>query len=124
MKLIYSDLALITLKEIVDFLNYKWTKKEIKTLRKDISNFEKTVNDGIIKHADFEGYPNTQFALIGKKQVKIIYRVIDSEKIEIALFLALQAGSKKTKRTFKPIKVKLQLHFFCNNPLKNNTYQL
>lgn len=34
MKLIYSDLALITLKEIVDFLNYKWTKKEIKTLRK------------------------------------------------------------------------------------------
>lgn len=59
MKLIYSDLALITLKEIVDFLHYKWTKKEIKTLRKDISNFEKTVNDGIIKHADFEGYPNT-----------------------------------------------------------------
>lgn len=97
MKLIYSDLALITLKEIVDFLNCKWTKKEIKTLRKDISNFEKTVNDGIIKHADFEGYPNTQFALIGKKQVKIIYRVIDSEKIEIALFWHCKQGPRKLK---------------------------
>lgn len=34
MKLIYSDLALITLKEIVDFLNYKWTKKKSKLCEK------------------------------------------------------------------------------------------
>jgi len=101
MKLIYSELALETLQEIVDFLNYKWTNKEIKTLRKDIANFEKTVRKGIIKHQDFEEYPNAKFALIGKNQVKIIYRIVDSERIEIALFWNCKQDPQKLKNLLK-----------------------
>ena len=46
MKLIYSELALFSLREIVNYLKLRWTDKEIKTLRKDIEKFE--TNDIVI----------------------------------------------------------------------------
>ncbi|MGC4129895.1 MAG: hypothetical protein QM564_10200 [Bergeyella sp.] len=82
-------------------MNYKWTTKEIETLREDISNFEKTVNEGFIKHQNFDEYPNTKVALIGKKQVKIIYRIVDSEQIEIALFWHCKQDPQKLKNLLK-----------------------
>mgnify|MGYP000946995220 CR=1 FL=1 len=50
MRLVYSTLANDSLQEIVDFLNSKWTKKELSTMRKDIANFEKTSDFKLFKN--------------------------------------------------------------------------
>ena len=52
-KIIYSDLAIESLKEIVEFLNVHWTDKELETLRSDIKIFEQTINIGLLKHQNF-----------------------------------------------------------------------
>ena len=89
MKLIYSELALFSLREIVNYLKLRWTDKEIKTLRKDIEKFEKTLNEKNLIFPNFENYPDTKYTIIGNKQVKIIFRILNSN----CNFLALQTKS-------------------------------
>lgn len=43
MKIIYSNFAIETLKEIVDFLYLKWTEKEVLILKNDINDFQEKV---------------------------------------------------------------------------------
>lgn len=85
-KIIYSDLAIESLKEIVEFLNVHWTDKELETLRSDIKFFEQTINIGLLKHQNFENHKEAKFVLIGNRQVKLIYRLKNPNIAEIAIF--------------------------------------
>jgi hypothetical protein len=95
MKITASTIAKISLNEIVIFLQKNWTKKEILILKNDILKFKKVMKDGVIKHQNFENYPDVKFALIAKRQVKIIYRIISSEEIQIAIFWHCKQDPKK-----------------------------
>lgn len=101
MEVVYSEIAISSLQEIIDFLKINWTQKEINTMNLDIEKFVQTVNDGIIKHQNFEGFANTKFVLIGKKQVKLIYRVENSDRISIALFWHCKQNPQKLKKLLK-----------------------
>ncbi|MEI7488918.1 MAG: hypothetical protein WCJ72_16220, partial [Chryseobacterium sp.] len=65
MKITISETARISLYEIIDFLQVKWTAKEIAVLQADIRKFKQTMIDGIIKHQSLEKSPNIKFTLIG-----------------------------------------------------------
>lgn len=39
MKVIFSNTAIESLKDIIDFLNKNWTQKELKTFNKDLENW-------------------------------------------------------------------------------------
>jgi hypothetical protein len=69
MKITISETARISLNEIIDFLQAKWTAKELAVLQTDIRKFKQTMIDDIIKHQSLEKYPNIKFTLIGKIKV-------------------------------------------------------
>jgi len=96
MKITISETARISLDEIIDFLQAKWTAKEITVLQTDIRKFRQTMIDGIIKHQSLEKSPNIKFTLIGKKQVKLFYE-IKTDEIVIKLFWHCKKDPLKLK---------------------------
>ncbi|SMP24607.1 hypothetical protein [Chryseobacterium profundimaris] len=54
MKITISETAKISLKEIIDFLDAKWTIKEITVLENDIKKFIQTIKDNIVKHPSLD----------------------------------------------------------------------
>lgn len=85
MKITISETARTSLDEIIDFLQAKWTAKEIAILQTDIRKFRQTMIDDILKHQSLEKFPNIKFTLIGKKQIKLFYE-IKIDEIFIKLF--------------------------------------
>lgn len=57
MKITISKTAKILLKEIIDFLDAKWTIREITVLENDIKKFIQTIKDNIVKHPSLEIIP-------------------------------------------------------------------
>lgn len=86
MKIIFSKDALKSLQAITDFLNYRWSEKELKSFRKDLEKFKQSLNDKIISYPTVDSDSRLRFALLGKKQVKV-YFDIQADSIEILLFL-------------------------------------
>lgn len=48
MKILYSETALKTLDTIIEYLELKWSDKQIEFLKKEILKFEEVVKDRII----------------------------------------------------------------------------
>lgn len=110
MKILYSDLALDSLQEIVDFLHQNWTEKEIEVLRKDISDFEIKVQE------NYKLFPISQYddnvrgeTLIGKKQVKILFEKSNDE-IRILLFWNNKGNPHKLIEFLKENIIKCKKH--------------
>jgi len=97
MKITISETAKISLKEIIDFLNIKWTIKEITVLENDIKKFRQTLKDDIVKHPSLEQFPNIKYTLIGKKQVQLMYEV-KTDEIVIKLFWHCRRDPIKLKQ--------------------------
>jgi len=97
MKITISETAKISLKEIIDFLNIKWTIKEITVLENDIKKFRQTLKDDIVKHPSLEQFPNIKYTLIGKKQVQLMYEV-KTDEIVIKLFWHCRRDQIKLKQ--------------------------
>ena len=87
MKIRYSKNALKTLQEIIEFLESKWTDKEIQNLNNDFEKFIQSLDDRIISYPKINSKDNLRFALIGKKQVKVFFELHD-DSVEILLFWA------------------------------------
>ncbi|WP_336733790.1 hypothetical protein [Chryseobacterium sp. VD8] len=85
MKITISETARISLSEIIDFLNSKWTAKEIAVLENDIKKFRQTIKDNIVKHPSLENFPDIKYTLIGKNQIKMMYE-IKTDEIVVKLF--------------------------------------
>ena len=73
MKIIYSQTALKTLDLIIEFLEKKWTSKQIENLKNDIFKFEQTIFYNLIAHQFYSKATEIRFMLIAKRQVKIFY---------------------------------------------------
>ncbi|UZT99539.1 hypothetical protein ODZ84_08255 [Chryseobacterium fluminis] len=110
MKITISETAKISLKEIIYFLEAKWTAKEIAVLKNDIAQFRQTIIDDIVKHPSLEKFPDLKYTLIGKKQIKLIYE-IKTEEILITLFWHCKQDPD-IKTSYKIIKVKPQALLF------------
>ena len=86
-KVIITDLAEETLKEITDFLKVKWTQKELDIMLLDYNNFLANLGLGIIKPRFYKKLEkDIYFSLMGNKQVTIYFEYIDQNTIRILLF--------------------------------------
>lgn len=100
MKIFFSELAIESLQEIINFLSEKWTNKEISVMRNDIEVFQQKVLE------NFKIYPiskydkNVREALIGNKQVKILFEIKNLE-VHILLFWSNKGN---TDRLFELLK--------------------
>lgn len=86
MKIIFSKDAIKSLQEITDFLNHRWSERELKLFRNDLKKFKQSLNDKIISYPTVNLDNKLRFALLGKKQVKVYFE-IQIDCIEILLFL-------------------------------------
>ena len=97
MKIRYSKNALKTLQEIIEFLESKWTDKEIQNLNNDFEKFIQSLDDRIISYPKINSKDNLRFALIGKKQVKVFFELHD-DSVEILLFLPSKGNPENLKK--------------------------
>lgn len=97
MKIIYSQTALKTLNLIIEFLEQKWTSKQIENLKNDIFKFEQTVFDNLIGHQFYSKECEIRFMLIAKRQVKIFYKK-NNNHIEVLAFWHSKGSPKNLKR--------------------------
>ncbi|MBP7498632.1 MAG: hypothetical protein KA796_02055 [Chryseobacterium sp.] len=97
MKIIFSKDALKSLQEITDFLNYRWSEKELKSFRKDLEKFKQSLNDKIISYPTIDSDSKLRFTLLGKKQVKV-YFDIQIDSVEILLFLPSKGNPENLKK--------------------------
>ncbi|MBU8881491.1 hypothetical protein KSK37_00180 [Kaistella sp. DKR-2] len=96
MKVIYSKNALITLHEIIEFLEYRWTEKEIQNLNNDLEKLIESLRDKIISYPQIDSNANLRFAFIGKKQIKVFFET-HNDSVEILLFWANKKDPKHLK---------------------------
>lgn len=96
MKINVTPTARISLKKIILFLKTRWTQREIDLLKSDIKKFRQTIKEGIIVHQSLGKFPHIRFALIAKKQVKILYE-IKEDSVLIKLFWHCKQDPKKLK---------------------------
>lgn len=103
MKIIYSETALKTLSEIIDFLEHKWTSKEIDKLKNDIFKFEQTIYENIITHQYYLKESEIRFMLIAKKQVKIFYKKTIDNKVQVIAFWHSKGSTKNLRKLLKSL---------------------
>ncbi len=68
----FTKIALDSLIEINTFLKYKWSQKQIDNFRNDIESFINSLEIGIVKYPHYRN-SKIQYALLGKKQVTLIF---------------------------------------------------
>lgn len=67
MKIIFSKSATESLREITDFLKYRWSHKELKSFKNDLKKFKQFLKDKIITYPTTESDDKLRFAFLGKK---------------------------------------------------------
>lgn len=86
MRIYYSETAIKSLSVILEFLESKWTNKQIDFLKSEILKFEKTISENLITHQSISFNSNIKFMLIAKKQVKIFYRKLNNDEVRVLAF--------------------------------------
>lgn len=86
MKIVFSKNAIKSLQEIIDFLNHRWSDKELYLFKEDLEKFKQSLSDKILSYPKIDSDSKLRFALLGKKQVKV-YFDIQIDSVEILLFL-------------------------------------
>lgn len=97
MKIIFSNTAIESLKEIIDFLNERWTQKELKLFNKDLEKLIGSFNDKLISYQTIDSDNQLRFTLLGKKQVKVYFEV-KKECVEILLFLPSKGNPENVQK--------------------------
>lgn len=100
MKIVFTKNAIISFQDIIDYLNHKWTQKEINNFKKELEKFIQSVQDGIISYPTLEWNKNLRYALIGNKQVKV-YFDLKPDCIEILLFSPSKSTPQQLKKLLK-----------------------
>lgn len=99
MKVIFSNTAIESLKDIIDFLNKNWTQKELKTFNKDLEKLVESFNDQLISYQTIDSDSQLRFALLGKKQVKVYFE-LKKDCVEILLFLPSKGNPENIQKLF------------------------
>lgn len=95
-KLVWSDESLNNLKVIVDYLENRWTKREIRKFAQLLDKQLKLIEDNPFLFAE-SGKSNGVRKSVLSKQTTIYYQIIDQEVRIIALFDNRQNPNKLFK---------------------------
>ncbi len=101
MKIYYSETAIKSLNVILEFLETKWTIKQINLLKSEILKFEKTISENLIIHQSIASDSNIKYMLIAKKQVKIFYAKINNDEVRVLTFWYSKGNPQQLKKLLK-----------------------
>ena len=101
MRIYYSETAIKSLGVILEFLELKWTNKQIDFLKSEILKFEETISENIITHQSISINSNIKFMLIAKKQVKIFYRKQNNDVVRVLAFWHSKGNPQQLKKLLK-----------------------
>ena len=94
MQIKYSEIAITTFQENLDFLEKIWTQKEINVFLNDVQGVLNELAKG-----NFQQYQRSQLktrsALIGKKHVRMFFRKETEDRILILLFFDVRQDPLK-----------------------------
>ncbi|MBN1599280.1 MAG: type II toxin-antitoxin system RelE/ParE family toxin [Bacteroidales bacterium] len=92
-KLIWSDEAINNLKGIIDYLENRWTKQEIKKFSLLLDKQLKLIENNPFLYAESD-YSNGLRKSVLSKQTSIYYRIVNNEIRIITLFYNRQNPSR------------------------------
>ena len=96
-KLIWSDEALTNLKDIVDYLEKRWTKKEIKKFARLLDKQLKLIKENPFLYAESDKSTELRKSVLSK-QTTIYYRISNYEIRIITLFDNRQNPNKLIRK--------------------------
>lgn len=94
MQVEFSRIAKKSLRENIEFLEKRWTQREIVHLLLDIKKVTNELEAGKYKQYQ-KSQSKTRSALIGKKHIRMFFRKEDENSIKILLFFDLRQNPKK-----------------------------
>lgn len=100
MKILYSETSLKTLDTIIEYLELKWSDKQIEFLKKEILKFEEVVKDRIISHQTLSDDTEVKFMLIAKKQVNVYYEKTEDD-IKVLAFWPSKGNPATLRKILK-----------------------
>jgi plasmid stabilization system protein ParE len=96
-KLIWSDEALNNLKDIIDYLEYRWTKREIKRFAQLLDKQLKLIEDNPYLFAESDKSNGLRKSVLSR-QITIYYNITNFEIRIITLFDNRQNPNKLIKK--------------------------
>lgn len=100
MQVKFSKIAKQTLKENMEFLTQTWTNREIANLLMDVKKVTEDLEEG--KYRQYQkSVQKTRSALIGKKHIRMFFRIENEEQILILLFFDMRQDPKKISDLLK-----------------------
>ena len=94
MQVEFTELAKITLKKNIEFLKTVWTDKEVEEFLDDVENLTLTLKEG--KFLMFQKYSkNKRSALIGRKHVRVYFKIENESLIKILLYFETRENPHK-----------------------------
>ncbi len=99
MKITISAIGEKSFNEIIDFLQARWTINEINNFKLDILKFREHLNNRIITFPKYNS--NISYALVGKRNVKIFFKVVSKKEVVIILFWANKKDPNLLKNLLK-----------------------
>ena len=100
MQVEFTELAKITLKKNIEFLKTVWTDKEVEEFLDDVENLTLTLKEG--KFLMFQEYSkNIRSALIGRKHVRVYFKLQNKNLIKILLYFHTKEDPKKLREYLK-----------------------
>ena len=97
-KILWTEEAIATFNDRIDYLKIHWTEKEIANFRKRSKEYLTTLQQAPLIGKNTGRYKNVHIGLV-IKQVSIIYRVNTHKKqIELLSFIDNRQDPKKTEK--------------------------
>lgn len=93
MQIEFSQIAKQTLRDIIEFLEENWTNREIVTFLFDVKRVTNELKNG--KYRQFQkSSSNTRSVLIGKKHIRMYFRM-EEHTIKVLLFFDVRQDPQK-----------------------------
>lgn len=92
--------AKISIEEIIEFLELKWTEREIDFFFDEIDRLIKTIEDGIIKYP-FYKQTKIQKAFIVKGEISVFFHQKSQNEVDFILFFPNKKDPQQLKNLLK-----------------------
>lgn len=100
MRIIFSKIANRSYEDVIEFLSYNWTEREIDIFIDDAQQIIDQLKAG--KFRQFQRYSSDiRSALIGKKHIRMFFRKKNEKEIWILLFFDVRQDPQKILNLLK-----------------------
>lgn len=99
MQVVFSKIAEIHRDEILDFLYERWTEKEVNSFIEEYEFVINNLKQKLVSYPFYSKKHKIQYALIGKKHVKVFFKIYPKENLILIFdFFNVKKDPKKINK--------------------------